>query len=220
MYACLLSIMFCYILGSTQFCDYVLFFLFFCFPFWSLLSFDSHFHPFLYSCPLFFTLRCMFLDFFPSSLLAVTISLSQQGLVARCSLYTRHMDSRAVGLLDRSLPGLRAVGDQSYALGHTDTYRLASIHTPQSRSQPLSLPPLFAPKKGDLCSQASKETHVGSVAEACGAEEEIKVLVNQRHTSETQSDRSRRGWSWTVGENCCTAQWVKQKQEHRSTRPW
>ncbi|XP_031134912.1 alpha-tubulin N-acetyltransferase 1 isoform X9 [Sander lucioperca] len=30
---------------------------------------------------------------------------SQQGLVARCSLYSRHMDSRAVGLLDRPLPG-------------------------------------------------------------------------------------------------------------------
>lgn len=30
---------------------------------------------------------------------------SQQGLVARCSLYSRHMDSRAVGLLNRHLPG-------------------------------------------------------------------------------------------------------------------
>ncbi|XP_041810790.1 alpha-tubulin N-acetyltransferase 1 isoform X2 [Chelmon rostratus] len=30
---------------------------------------------------------------------------SQQGLVARSSLYSRHMDSRAVGLLDRHLPG-------------------------------------------------------------------------------------------------------------------
>ncbi|XP_035537105.1 alpha-tubulin N-acetyltransferase 1 [Morone saxatilis] len=58
---------------------------------------------------------------------------SQQGLVARCSLYSRHMDCRAVGLLDRHLPGLRPVGDQSYALGYTGTHRLASIHTPQSR---------------------------------------------------------------------------------------
>ncbi|XP_062865996.1 alpha-tubulin N-acetyltransferase 1 isoform X2 [Trichomycterus rosablanca] len=27
------------------------------------------------------------------------------------------------------------------------------------------------------------------------------------------------GWSWTLGENC-TAQWVRQKHEFRSTRPW
>ncbi|KAA8586278.1 hypothetical protein FQN60_007847 [Etheostoma spectabile] len=61
------------------------------------------------------------------------VELSQQGLVARCSLYSRHMDSRAVGLLDRPLPGLRPVGDQSHERGHTDTHRLASIHRPQSR---------------------------------------------------------------------------------------
>lgn len=30
---------------------------------------------------------------------------SQQGLVARCSMYSRHMDSRAAGLMDRPLPG-------------------------------------------------------------------------------------------------------------------
>lgn len=45
-------------------------------------------------------------------------------------------------------------------------------------------------------------------------------FVNQRHPLEKKSETSRRGWSWTVGENCYTAQWVKQKQEYRSTRPW
>lgn len=30
---------------------------------------------------------------------------SQQGLVARCSLYSRHMNSTAIGLLHRHLPG-------------------------------------------------------------------------------------------------------------------
>lgn len=30
---------------------------------------------------------------------------SQQGLVARCSLYSRHLDSKAVDLLDTRLPG-------------------------------------------------------------------------------------------------------------------
>ncbi|XP_029919484.1 alpha-tubulin N-acetyltransferase 1 isoform X3 [Myripristis murdjan] len=58
---------------------------------------------------------------------------SQQGLVARHSLYSRHMGRNAVELLDKPLPGLRPVGGQSYALGHTDTHRLACIHTPQSR---------------------------------------------------------------------------------------
>ncbi len=68
-------------------------------------------------------------------------------------------------------------------------------------------------------------------AEACGAKEEIRVmdsqqcpaggmLVHQRHLLEKESERNKQGWSWTVGENCYTAQWVKQKQEFRSTRPW
>ncbi|XP_038580792.1 alpha-tubulin N-acetyltransferase 1 isoform X1 [Micropterus salmoides] len=158
---------------------------------------------------------------------------SQQGLVARCSLYSRHMDSRAAGLLGRHLPGLRPVGDQSYALGYTDTHKLASIHTPQTRSQP-SLPPLSASRKDGICSQTSldsRETHLDTDAEACGSEQEISVLdrpqrpagdmlVHQRHRLEKESDRSRQGWSWTVGENCYTSQWVKQKQEYRSTRPW
>ncbi|KAM9340309.1 alpha-tubulin N-acetyltransferase 1 [Symphorus nematophorus] len=159
---------------------------------------------------------------------------SQQGLVARCSLYSRHMDSRDVGLLDRPLSGLRAVGDQSHALGYTDTHRLASIHTPQSRSWPVSLPPLSASKKTDLCSQTpvnSTDTLLDTAAESSGAKEEIRVSESpqsqaggtsftQRQVMEKESDRSRRGWSWTVGENCYTTQWVKQKQEYRSTRPW
>ncbi|XP_051271316.1 alpha-tubulin N-acetyltransferase 1 isoform X2 [Dicentrarchus labrax] len=156
---------------------------------------------------------------------------SQQGLVARCSLYSRHLDCRAVGLQDRHLPGLRPVGDQSYAVGYTGTHRLASIHTPQSRSRPLSLPPLSTSKKSVVCSQSSldgTETHPDTDAEACGAVEEIMGMGGlqrpagdlQGHLSEKESDRSSQGWSWTVGENCYTAQWVKQKQEYRSTRPW
>ncbi|XP_044027352.1 alpha-tubulin N-acetyltransferase 1 isoform X4 [Siniperca chuatsi] len=101
-----------------------------------------------------------------------------------------------------------------------------------SRSQP-SLPPLSASKKVGICSQTSlvsRERHLDTDAEAC-AEEEIRVLdrskhpaggtlVHQRHLLEKESDRSRQGWSWTIGENCYTSQWVKQKQEYRSTRPW
>ncbi|XP_029298535.1 alpha-tubulin N-acetyltransferase 1 isoform X2 [Cottoperca gobio] len=109
-----------------------------------------------------------------------------------------------------------------------------------ARSRPLSLPPLFASKKDGICTQtslASRETQLDSDAEACGAKEEIRVLdspqhkagqdspaqgmlVKQRHMLQKESDRSRRVWSWTVGESCYTAQWVKQKQEHRSTQPW
>lgn len=68
-------------------------------------------------------------------------------------------------------------------------------------------------------------------SETFGTAEEIRVLdssrrqkggmaVNQRHLLEKESDRRGQGWSWIVGENCYTAQWVKQKQEYRSTRPW
>ncbi|KAM7383675.1 hypothetical protein PAMA_011166 [Pampus argenteus] len=151
---------------------------------------------------------------------------SQQGLVARCSLYSRHMDSKFVGLQDRHLPGLKPVGDQSYELGHTDTYRLASIHTPQSRCHRLSLPPLSASKNNAICSQASvgnRETQLDTDAE-CGVEEKIRALSGPLHPIggllEKESDRSSRGWSWTVGQNCYTAQWVKHKQEYRSTCPW
>ncbi|XP_030003403.1 alpha-tubulin N-acetyltransferase 1 isoform X2 [Sphaeramia orbicularis] len=148
---------------------------------------------------------------------------SQQGLVARCSLYSRHMDSSAVGLLDRHLPGLRAVGDQSYALGYTDTHR----------SHPLSLPPLSATKNDATCIQTSlgKMQLDDTDDQVCSSEEDINVadgsqcsergvLVNQRHMLRKESDRRTGDWSWTVGVNGYTAQWVKQKQEYRSTRPW
>ncbi|XP_056597949.1 alpha-tubulin N-acetyltransferase 1 isoform X11 [Triplophysa dalaica] len=38
--------------------------------------------------------------------------------------------------------------------------------------------------------------------------------------SEMERGGGRGGWSWTVGESRCNAQWVRQKQEYRSTRPW
>ncbi|XP_069576741.1 alpha-tubulin N-acetyltransferase 1 isoform X1 [Brachyistius frenatus] len=147
---------------------------------------------------------------------------SQQGLVARCSLYSRHMDSRAAGLLDRHLPGLRPV-DQSYALGHTDTtHRLASIHTPQSRSQPLPLPPLSASQRVGSCSQTSlehRERLLDPGREICVLDSlQRPAEDSQRRLWEKKSEQNRIGWSWTVGENCSTTQWVK--QEHRNTQPW
>lgn len=47
------------------------------------------------------------------------------------------------------------------------------------------------------------------------------LKVVEKGPSETEKDKGRGGWSWTVGESCCnTAQWVRQKQEYRNTRPW
>nr|XP_046273923.1 alpha-tubulin N-acetyltransferase 1 isoform X2 [Scatophagus argus] len=155
---------------------------------------------------------------------------SQQGLIARCSLYSRHMDSKAIGQLDRLLPApcasseLRPVRDHSYALGYTDLHRC----------KPLPLAPLSASKNDDICSQTfldSTDTHLDRHTEAFGAAEEIRMLdssqgqaggrlVNQRHLLKKESVRSRQGWLWTGGENCYNAQLVKQKQENRSTRPW
>ncbi|XP_034400369.1 alpha-tubulin N-acetyltransferase 1 isoform X3 [Cyclopterus lumpus] len=159
---------------------------------------------------------------------------SRLGLVARSSLYSRHMDSRAAGLLDRPLPGMRPVGDQSHALEYIDTHRLASIPTARSRFQPLSLPLLCASNKDGIHRQTSldcTEEHLDSHAEARGAVEDVRALdspqrsapgmpVGKRHALEKEDDGGRLGWSWTVEENCYTAQWVKQKHEHKSTQPW
>ncbi|XP_055075072.2 alpha-tubulin N-acetyltransferase 1 isoform X10 [Misgurnus anguillicaudatus] len=41
-----------------------------------------------------------------------------------------------------------------------------------------------------------------------------------RKGERSEMERGRDGWSWTVGENSFNAQWVRQKQEYRSTRPW
>ncbi|XP_072226935.1 alpha-tubulin N-acetyltransferase 1 isoform X3 [Leuresthes tenuis] len=155
---------------------------------------------------------------------------SQGGLAARSSLYSRHMDSGAVGLLNRHLPGLRPVADQTCALGYTDTHRLASIHTTLSRSQPLWSPLLPASERNGRCSQTSVESRdkvLDTGATSC-VSAEIKLMDSQQTSAgakqppllETERARNGRGWSWTVGENCSTVQWVKQKQEYRSTRPW
>lgn len=81
-------------------------------------------------------------------------------------------------------------------------------------------------KKDGVCSQTSLNTRDTQLD--TDAEEEIRIsqspagdtLVKQRQLSAMESGRGRGGWSWTVGDNCYTAQWVKQKQEYRSTRPW
>lgn len=103
-----------------------------------------------------------------------------------------------------------------------------------SRSPPFSLQPPSASKKDNICNQASMDStkmHLATDAEALGAKEKVKVLdspqhqpvaisVNQRHLLEGDSNRQGEDWSWTLGENYHTAQWVKQKQKYRSTWPW
>lgn len=96
----ILLVLFCYILFKICF-------LLFCFPFFSYcwltwLSFIWHFHP-LYSCPLSAPYVFGFLLIHLAG--SCYFSGSQQSLVARRSLYSRHLDSRAVGLLDRHPSG-------------------------------------------------------------------------------------------------------------------
>ncbi|CAK6978927.1 alpha-tubulin N-acetyltransferase 1 isoform X3 [Scomber scombrus] len=96
-----------------------------------------------------------------------------------------------------------------------------------NRSQPLSILSHSASKNNAICSQTSvdRETQLVTDAEGLGVEEEIRalsptgdLLVIQRHLLDKESEGS--CWSWTVGDNSYTAQWVKHKQEYRSTRPW
>uniref|UniRef100_UPI0037E7D761 alpha-tubulin N-acetyltransferase 1 isoform X1 n=1 Tax=Semicossyphus pulcher TaxID=241346 RepID=UPI0037E7D761 len=148
---------------------------------------------------------------------------SHQGLVASLSLYSRHLDVRAARQQDTHLTGVTADEDQTP--GHTDTHRLTSIQTALSRLQ--LLPPPAPPPS------ASNAEHVTETQPGPADEDEDRmkdrpqrsggggagggdVLSSQRRRSE----EDRCPWSWTVAENCFSAQWVKQKQEHRSTRPW
>ncbi|XP_017337030.1 alpha-tubulin N-acetyltransferase 1 isoform X1 [Ictalurus punctatus] len=132
---------------------------------------------------------------------------SSQGLVARNNLYSRHVNSRSLGLLTaEQLPGLKPVlservcdaGGQADALGHTNTAE--STHLQGSSA---FLPPLPAVPG----QQAAERPALNGASRAAR---------KPRREEETERD----GRSWTVGEKSCTAQWVRQKHELRSTRPW
>ncbi|KAK6327947.1 hypothetical protein J4Q44_G00035930 [Coregonus suidteri] len=154
---------------------------------------------------------------------------SQQGLVARGNLYSRHINTRGFGLLLETqqntfkLPGLRPVlrdretdtGGQTDPLGHTD------------RSLPISLPPLPLSRKESLRAQTTtmttREPDKQAEMETRVLEKGLRMGVGGEPwpLEGVERDRGRGGWSWTVGESCCnTAQWIRQKQEYRSTRPW
>ncbi|KAM4726012.1 alpha-tubulin N-acetyltransferase 1 [Anableps anableps] len=140
-------------------------------------------------------------------------SNSQKGLVARSSLYSRHMDIRIPGQLDRNVSGLRPTEDQTGALGWKDEHR----------SQPGSSPPLV-PQSNDVCSLT---TIKGIKGDLDSSATDTKLLDNKQSSPkgnykslEKENARKPQDWSWTVGGTYSTAQWVKRNQEYRSTRPW
>ncbi|XP_056110442.1 alpha-tubulin N-acetyltransferase 1 isoform X3 [Rhinichthys klamathensis goyatoka] len=154
---------------------------------------------------------------------------SHKGLVARSNLYSRHINSRDLGqlLVERQnglkLPGLKAVlcervcdsGAKADAVEHKHT-----SERPHLQGQVFALPTLAAPKKDHLQEQTSIAP-LERNGERCS---DLKAKVSHNREEDRRkggaAEISSGGWSWTVGESRCTAQWVRQKQEYRSTRPW
>ncbi|XP_028819658.1 alpha-tubulin N-acetyltransferase 1 isoform X7 [Denticeps clupeoides] len=146
---------------------------------------------------------------------------SHRGLVARGNLYSRHIDSRGVGrLLLEERKGSHKTTVLSCAPSgwqpelresRCDTGRRADSaghqHTPSFHRFPLApfshrgLPPPYRPPPVP------------------------RLLLSQRDPKldpegAAEGGVGRRAWSWTVGEDRSTAQWVRQKQESRSVWPW
>ncbi|XP_077052524.1 alpha-tubulin N-acetyltransferase 1 isoform X3 [Siphateles boraxobius] len=91
---------------------------------------------------------------------------------------------------------------------------------PNLQGQVVALPTLAAPKKDHLLEQTSIAPSERN-GERC-SDLKAKVSLNREEDWRKggAAEISSGGWSWTVGESRCTAQWVRQKQEYRSTRPW
>lgn len=147
---------------------------------------------------------------------------SAQGLVARSSLYSRHMDQRSVSLLERPLPGLRTPWAQP--LGSAGSYSRDGLYTTQKRVT--SIPPLPAPKTSaqHQASVCSSDSGTPSSEEDTGPAQQCPTQCPSGGTRAEQnkpaSVTGNKDWTWTVGQNVYTAQWVKYKQQYRSTRPW
>ncbi|XP_051527468.1 alpha-tubulin N-acetyltransferase 1 isoform X6 [Myxocyprinus asiaticus] len=114
------------------------------------------------------------------------------------------------------------------------TAELLEDARPHLQVQVVSLPRTAAPKKdnqqgqtsitpleqkGELSSELNTKApnnnlRTGRVPRA-GVED-----CKKDRTAEIERGRGRCGWSWTVEESRYTAQWVRQKQEYRSTQPW
>lgn len=101
------------------------------------------------------------------------------------------------------------------------------IIRPHPQGQVVSLPALPASKKDHQQEQTSIDP--AERREELRSDFRTKATENWRAgeedwrkdgRSEMGRGGGRGGWSWTVGESRCNAQWVRQKQEYRSTRPW
>ncbi|XP_034560650.1 alpha-tubulin N-acetyltransferase 1 isoform X2 [Notolabrus celidotus] len=137
---------------------------------------------------------------------------SDQGLVARRSLYSRYLDVRPVGQQDTHLTGVRAVEELAHAPGHTDTRRSQLLSPP---------PPQSMPDTEDVT-----ETQQGPVEEEDRMKDRPQLpaggqggVMLSTHACPLE-DRDRGLLSFTVVETSFNAQWVKQKHELRNTRPW
>ncbi|XP_065150132.1 alpha-tubulin N-acetyltransferase 1 isoform X2 [Paramisgurnus dabryanus] len=99
---------------------------------------------------------------------------------------------------------------------------------PYLQGQVVSLPVLTAAKNDHQQEQTSIDSsephsHHKITDNSLGRDMEqwSRARAEDWRTGErSEMERGRDGWSWTVGENSFNAQWVRQKQEYRSTRPW
>uniref|UniRef100_A0A3P9P7L0 Alpha-tubulin N-acetyltransferase 1 n=1 Tax=Poecilia reticulata TaxID=8081 RepID=A0A3P9P7L0_POERE len=105
--------------------------------------------------------------------------------------------------------------------------------TRRSKAQP-GLAALLGPQSDDVYSLTTTDgtkKHLDSATEAHATSEETKMLDNKQSSPEgnrkpLEKDNtylpmtSQPDWSRAVGGNYSTAQWVKQNQVYRSTRPW
>ncbi|XP_051991621.1 alpha-tubulin N-acetyltransferase 1-like isoform X2 [Xyrauchen texanus] len=128
-------------------------------------------------------------------------------------------------------PGLQQGQTTSSQLN--DNYRAKRTRT-QLQGQVVSLPKPAGPKKDHQQGQTSiapleQKEELSSGLKTKASEDSLGIgrelgagLEDWKKDgkAEIKSGRGRGGWSWTVGESRYTAQWVRQKQEYRSTRPW
>lgn len=91
---------------------------------------------------------------------------------------------------------------------------------PHLQGQVVALPTLAAPKKDHLQEQTSIAP-LERNGERCS---DLRAKESQNREEDWRkggaAEISSGGCSWTVGDSRCTAQWVRKKQEFRSTRPW
>nr|XP_005170075.1 alpha-tubulin N-acetyltransferase 1 isoform X1 [Danio rerio] len=145
---------------------------------------------------------------------------SHQGLVARSNLYSRHFTSRDLGQLlaeRQKLPGLKVCDTEAKA--EAEEHKRIS-ERPHFQSQIVSPPTLASSQKDDLQNQTSIEEDPNIEPKTTKVSQKTADDWRKSEASELSRAGGRSGWSWTVGESHYTAQWVRQKQEYRSTRPW